>query len=349
MAYTPTNAITVYRYDSTSHNYQFRVTVTEGAIAISNTKDVTFTLQYKNDTNNTWWSSSNESYHPKVALYVNGANVEETFLRTTSSSFVATTTWTTIITKTLSLSYQADGTYSGTCGFKTTIGGGTACKSYGPRANDSSTVWAFGTPDKGMSTITISSYPFIIDKTSGSIGVNCFPTGTNTIEIKDSSGQYQINDYNYLINKPTIPSVGNATITIQKNGTSAGTFTTNQSSAKSINITVPTKVSELTNDSNYVTTTTMNTAIANAGHLKRSVVAALPTGDIDDNTIYMVKVTGTTGNVYTEYMYINSAWEQIGDTAPSLTGYVKESQLVALTNAEITTIVDDAYAAVFTS
>lgn len=54
--------------------------------------------------------------------------------------------------------------------------------------------------------------------------------------------------YNDLKNKPTIPSVGNGTLTIQKNGTSAGTFTANDTTDKTINIIVPTKVSELTDD-----------------------------------------------------------------------------------------------------
>ena len=55
-------------------------------------------------------------------------------------------------------------------------------------------------------------------------------------------------NYNDLSNKPTIPSVGNGTLTIQKNGTSVGTFTANATANKTINITVPTKVSELTDD-----------------------------------------------------------------------------------------------------
>ena len=54
--------------------------------------------------------------------------------------------------------------------------------------------------------------------------------------------------YSDLKNKPTIPSVGNGTLTIQKNGTSAGTFTANAATDKTINIIVPTKVSELTDD-----------------------------------------------------------------------------------------------------
>ena len=54
--------------------------------------------------------------------------------------------------------------------------------------------------------------------------------------------------YNDLSDRPTIPSVGNGTLTIQKNGTSAGTFTANATTDKTINIIVPTKVSELTDD-----------------------------------------------------------------------------------------------------
>lgn len=50
-----------------------------------------------------------------------------------------------------------------------------------------------------------------------------------------------------------IPTVNNATLTIQKNGTSVGTFTANASSNVTANITVPTKTSDLTNDSNFAT------------------------------------------------------------------------------------------------
>ena len=61
--------------------------------------------------------------------------------------------------------------------------------------------------------------------------------------------------YTDLKNKPTIPTVNNATLTIQKNGASVATFTANSGTAATANITVPTKTSQLTNDSNYATTT----------------------------------------------------------------------------------------------
>lgn len=58
--------------------------------------------------------------------------------------------------------------------------------------------------------------------------------------------------YADLTNKPTIPTVNDATLTIQKNGTSVGTFTANASSNVTANITVPTKTSDITNDSGFI-------------------------------------------------------------------------------------------------
>ena len=58
-------------------------------------------------------------------------------------------------------------------------------------------------------------------------------------------------DYSDLTGQPTIPTVNNGTLTIQKNGTNVQTFTANQSSNATANIVVPTKVSELTNDSGF--------------------------------------------------------------------------------------------------
>lgn len=74
--------------------------------------------------------------------------------------------------------------------------------------------------------------------------------------------------YNDLTDKPTIPTVNNATLTIQKNGTNVQTFTANASSNKTANITVPTKTSDLTNDSGYITgyTETDPVFLASAAH-----------------------------------------------------------------------------------
>ena len=68
------------------------------------------------------------------------------------------------------------------------------------------------------------------------------------------------NNYNDLDNLPTIPTVNDATLTIQKNGVDVQTFTANASSNVTANITVPTKTSDLTNDSNFVDTS--NSAVS---------------------------------------------------------------------------------------
>ena len=62
--------------------------------------------------------------------------------------------------------------------------------------------------------------------------------------------------YNDLTNKPTIPTVNNATLTIQRNNTNVATFTANASSNVTANISVPTVTSDLTNDSGFITSIT---------------------------------------------------------------------------------------------
>ena len=100
---------------------------------------------------------------------------------------------------------------------------------------------------------------------------------------------------------------------------------------KGVNISVPTKVSELTNDENYKTQSEILDLINTHGKMKYEVVTNLPsTGN--DSTIYLVP--SDTGHA--EYIWVNNAFEKLGDTSQvDLTGYLKESDLVAITNAEI--------------
>lgn len=66
-------------------------------------------------------------------------------------------------------------------------------------------------------------------------------------------------DFNDLINIPTQTVVNNSTITISKNGTTVDSFTTNAASAKTIDISIPTKTSDLNNDSWYITSASLPT------------------------------------------------------------------------------------------
>lgn len=90
--------------------------------------------------------------------------------------------------------------------------------------------------------------------------------------------------YNDLTDKPTIPTVNNATLTIQRNSTNVGTFTANASSNKTINITVPTTVAELSDASTYVTQSNLATQLAN----KQNVLTAGDHINITGSTIKAV-------------------------------------------------------------
>lgn len=120
----------------------------------------------------------------------------------------------------------------------------------------------------------------------------------------------------------SIPTVNDATLTITQNGTSVGTFSANASSASTAAITVPTAVSDLTNDSGYQTASDVNTAITTAisgiTGITFEIVSTLPaTGDA--GTIYLISHGGSGTDIYDEYIYVNNAWEQIGTTAADFT------------------------------
>ena len=59
------------------------------------------------------------------------------------------------------------------------------------------------------------------------------------------------------------------------------------------------------------------------------IVDSLPTEDIKENKIYLVRnASGTDNNIYTEYAYVNNAWEKIGEYKANvdLSNYYNKSQ-----------------------
>ena len=83
------------------------------------------------------------------------------------------------------------------------------------------------------------------------------------------------------------------------------------------------------------------TAIAAVDHLSREIVEALPE-TANENVIYMVRREGGTGqDVYNEYMYINEAWEIIGDTSVDLTGYAKTEDILVKSVSSDFTVTED--------
>lgn len=115
----------------------------------------------------------------------------------------------------------------------------------------------------------------------------------------------------------------------------------------------PTKLSQFTNDSNFITAAVNNltnyytksntytkTEVDNLiGAIKTisiEVVASLPTTGAS-NVIYLVSNGGTDPNAYDEYVWVasTSKFEKIGTTAIDLSGYWSKSELVECTNEDI--------------
>ena len=121
--------------------------------------------------------------------------------------------------------------------------------------------------------------------------------------------------YSDLTGTPTIPTVNNGTLTIQKNGTTVKTFTANSSSNVTANITVPTKVSELTNDSNYATTSQLPTV--NNGKLTIKVEGT------EKGSFTANQSTASEINIQASDLGLTGAMKFIGkfDTLPETTNY----------------------------
>lgn len=74
----------------------------------------------------------------------------------------------------------------------------------------------------------------------------------------------------------------------------------------------------------------ITSAISGIGTFSFEIAQTLPSSNISTSKIYLVpKSTSGTNQVYTEYAYVNNAWEIIGDTSMSID---------TLTNNEIDTI-----------
>ena len=108
---------------------------------------------------------------------------------------------------------------------------------------------------------------------------------------------------------------------------------------------IPTKTSDLTNDSGFIINTAnnlvnyykktetftkqeVNDLISAISTLTLEVVQTLPTQDISTTTIYLVpKTTSQTNDAYDEYIYVSNTWEHIGSTEVDLTNYYTKTQV----------------------
>lgn len=88
-----------------------------------------------------------------------------------------------------------------------------------------------------------------------------FTPMTRTINSKALTADITLTaaDVGALPDSTVIPTVNDATLTIQKNGTTVQTFTANQATNATANITVPTDTSDLTNGAGYITSAALPT------------------------------------------------------------------------------------------
>ena len=84
-------------------------------------------------------------------------------------------------------------------------------------------------------------------------------------------------------------------------------------------------------------------AIADVSGFHAEIVLELP-GTGKTNILYLVaKTEAASGDGYDEYLYINGAWERVGSTDIDLSDYVQASEMHAITNTEITAIVNQVW------
>lgn len=92
----------------------------------------------------------------------------------------------------------------------------------------------------------------LVDTSAGELRAK-IGDGTKTYKQLAFSDEVLRNLITSKADKTAIPTVNNATLTIQKNGSAVATFTANSATNATANITVPTKTSDLTNNSGFIT------------------------------------------------------------------------------------------------
>lgn len=129
-------------------------------------------------------------------------------------------------------------------------------------------------------------------------------------------------------------------------------------SSKAVDVTVPTKTSQLSNDSGFQNATQVNSTIAGKGYqtqsqvqslinsavgnitsIKYEKVNSLPTSG-SNGVIYLVAHSHGTQDIYDEYIWLSEAktYEKIGNTDIDLSAYVKKSELTVITTNELNTM-----------
>ena len=106
-------------------------------------------------------------------------------------------------------------------------------------------------------------------------------------------------------------------------------------------VTVPTDNNQLANGAGYQTASDVSSAISSAigdiTGIEYQIVEELP-GTGEKGVIYLISNDGSGQNIYDEYIWTGTAFEKIGTTNVDLSNYWSKTDLVAIQNNEIDTI-----------
>lgn len=113
---------------------------------------------------------------------------------------------------------------------------------------------------------------------------------------------------------------------------------------KAVDISVPTKTSEIANDSNYQTDTQVSAAIQQAiaasGHAKFVEAEAVPSAETaQENVLYLV-MNASAGH-YDIYAKVGGEVVLLDDTTVDLSGYMKTADMEPMTTADIDALMAD--------
>lgn len=165
-------------------------------------------------------------------------------------------------------------------------------------------------------------------------GVNTGDETKSSIQTKlgaasaSNDGYLSSTDWSAFNAKAETSDIKNSTVTIKKNNTSVGSFTLNQSTAADINIEVPTKVTDLSDASNYAKTADLATVATSgkASDLTNDAFVALS----GNQTVAGTKTFSTSPVVPSKTAAATNSWTAIATEAQV---YTVAQAVVTLGNA----------------
>lgn len=211
----------------------------------------------------------------------------------------------------------------------------------------------FTTKDGAIISISVNDWNGLTENEKEKIS-KLIINGDGT-EVLYNDGKYKplpdnkVTEYPSLNNKPSINGVellGNKTAT--QLGFSDVSMTGKYEDLEDQPF-IPTLISQLDNDLGFVsntvdnlinyylksdvyTKTEVNELLSGLSSLDIKIVSSLPTTGISTTTIYLIKETG---NSYSQWMYINNAWANIGSTQVDLSDYYNKTQVNNLLNGKV--------------